>query len=355
MAFSLLHEISVNQTGKRIPVTAYDHTCGRCALCDPLDNFIHPLVLATQFCTTTHKPTVSATTGAGQIATVVNGQSHSELRVLISDTTVFDCRTLSTVAQTISAVCDGALYVLMCAIVDDVCETLYLYVANALWQPGRAFTRITTAVAINQHCVPWSATTSRYLEVFLSVYAVVVEQSWVDHMPIYRVTTAGIYFTNRTIIGCFFDKYALQSGAIVGRQSHNQQLILNKGDNRNMKNLIKNKWAWVAVAVIVIAAWSMWKPAPAEAAEVGFTLGAERKIDAETNAMYLDTDFGSVLGMDVTTGVNYTVDDDLNASFDNFELDLSKDLSDKATVYANSDFDVNLDHTETVVGFKISF
>ena len=81
----------------------------------------------------------------------------------------------------------------------------------------------------------------------------------------------------------------------------------------------------------------------------------ERKIDAETNAMYLDTDFGSVLGMDVTTGVNYTVDDDLNASFDNFELDLSKDLSDKATVYANSDFDVNLDHTETVVGFKISF
>ena len=174
-------------------------------------------------------------------------------------------------------------------------------------------------------------------------------------MPIYRVTTAGIYFTNRTIIGCFSHKYALQSGAIVGRQSHNQQLILNKGDNRNMKNLIKNKWAWVAVAVIVIAAWSMWKPAPAEAAEVGFTLGAERKIDAETNAMYLDTNFGSVLGMDVTTGVNYTVDDDLNASFDNFELDLSKTMSDKVTVYANSDFDVNLDHTETVVGFKISF
>ena len=42
---------------------------------------------------------------------------------------------------------------------------------------------------------------------------------------------------------------------------------------------------------IIVAAWALWsvlKPAPAEAAEVGFTLGAERKIEAETNAMYLD-------------------------------------------------------------------
>ena len=111
----------------------------------------------------------------------------------------------------------------------------------------------------------------------------------------------------------------------------------------------------VAVAVALWILWSVLKPAPAEAAEVGFTLGAERKIEAETNAMYLDTNFGEVLGIDVTTGVNYTVDDDMDASFSSFELDLQKSMNDKVTVYANSDFDVNLDHTETVVGFKVNF
>ena len=120
---------------------------------------------------------------------------------------------------------------------------------------------------------------------------------------------------------------------------------------------ISKKKAGLGVAVIV-ALWILWsvlKPAPAEAAEVGFTLGAERKIEAETNAMYLDTNFGEVLGIDVTTGVNYTVDDDMDASFSSFELDLQKSMNDKVTVYANSDFDVNLDHTETVVGFKVNF
>ena len=112
----------------------------------------------------------------------------------------------------------------------------------------------------------------------------------------------------------------------------------------------------VAVVVALWILWSVLKPAPAEAAEVGFTLGAERKIEAETNAMYLDTNFGEVLGIvDVTTGVNYTVDDDMDASFNSFELDLTKSMTDRVTVYANSDFDVNLDHTETVVGFKVNF
>ena len=111
----------------------------------------------------------------------------------------------------------------------------------------------------------------------------------------------------------------------------------------------------VAIVAAVVILWSVLKPAPAEAAEVGFTLGAERKIEAETNAMYLDTNFGEVLGIDVTTGVNYTVDDDMDASFSSFELDLQKSMNDKVTVYANSDFDVNLDHTETVVGFKVNF
>ena len=111
----------------------------------------------------------------------------------------------------------------------------------------------------------------------------------------------------------------------------------------------------VAIIAAVVILWSVLKPAPAEAAEVGFTLGAERKIEAETNAMYLDTNFGEVLGIDVTTGVNYTVDDDMDASFSSFELDLNKGLNDTVEVYANSDFDVNLDHTETVIGFKVKF
>ena len=111
----------------------------------------------------------------------------------------------------------------------------------------------------------------------------------------------------------------------------------------------------VAVIAALVILWSVLKPAPAEAAEVGFTLGAERKIEAETNAMYLDTNFGEVLGINVTTGVNYTVDDDMDASFNSFELDLNKGLNDKVEVYADSDFDVNLDHTETTIGFKVRF
>ena len=120
---------------------------------------------------------------------------------------------------------------------------------------------------------------------------------------------------------------------------------------------ISKKKVGLGVAIIVALGilWSVLKPAPAEAAEVGFTLGAERKIEAETNAMYLDTNFGDILGIGVTTGVNYTVDDDMDASFSSFELDLQKSMNDKVMVYANSDFDVNLDHTETVVGFKVNF
>jgi len=128
------------------------------------------------------------------------------------------------------------------------------------------------------------------------------------------------------------------------------------GDTITMKKLWKNKWTWVAVAVIAIAAWSMWKPAPAEAAEVDFTIGAERKVEAETNAMYLDSHIELWGGIGATSGLNYTVDDDLDATFNNWELDFSKDIGDTgATVYLNNDFDVNLDHTESVIGFKFKF
>ena len=122
-----------------------------------------------------------------------------------------------------------------------------------------------------------------------------------------------------------------------------------------MKMTKKKAGLGVAIIAAVVILWSVLKPAPAEAAEVGFTLGAERKIEAETNAMYLDTNFGEILGIDVTTGVNYTVDDDMDASFDSFEVDLKKGLNDNVEIYANSDFDVNLDHTETAVGFKVKF
>ena len=122
-----------------------------------------------------------------------------------------------------------------------------------------------------------------------------------------------------------------------------------------MKMTKKTMGIGVAVIAALVILWSVLKPAPAEAAEVGFTLGAERKIEAETNAMYLDTNFGEVLGIDVTTGVNYTVEDDMDASFSSFELDLKKGIKDNIEVYANSDFDVNLDHTETTVGFKVRF
>jgi hypothetical protein len=120
---------------------------------------------------------------------------------------------------------------------------------------------------------------------------------------------------------------------------------------------INKKMVGLGVAVVVALAvlWSVFKPAPAEAKDVGFTIGAERKVDAQTNAMYLDTEWGSILGLDVVTGVNYTVDDDADASFDSFELDASKSISENLTIYANNDFDVDLDHTETTVGFKYKF
>jgi len=122
-----------------------------------------------------------------------------------------------------------------------------------------------------------------------------------------------------------------------------------------MKMTKKKMGIGVAVIAALVILWSVLKPAPAEAAEVGFTLGAERKVEAETNAMYLDTHFGEFLTIDVTTGVNYTVDDDMDASFDSFELDLNKSVNDSVEIYANNDFDVNLDHTETTIGFKVKF
>ncbi len=121
-------------------------------------------------------------------------------------------------------------------------------------------------------------------------------------------------------------------------------------------NITKKK-VGLGVAIIValgILGW-VFKPAPAEAADVDFTFGAEKKIEANTNKMYLDSSVDLPLGITGTSGVNYNVDNSLDATFDSFELDFSKGLNDRLSVYSQSDFDVNLDHTDTTVGFKVKF
>ncbi len=120
--------------------------------------------------------------------------------------------------------------------------------------------------------------------------------------------------------------------------------------------MTKKKWAiGVAIIIAVVALWSVLKPAPAEAAEVDFTFGAEKKLNANTNAMYLDSSVDLPLGITGTSGVNYSVANNLDATFDSFELDFSKGLNDSVEVYTQSDFDLNLDHTDTTVGFKFKF
>ena len=115
----------------------------------------------------------------------------------------------------------------------------------------------------------------------------------------------------------------------------------------------------VGLGVMVIIAlgilWSVLKPAPAEAADVDFTFGAEKAIDANTNKMYLDSSIGLPLGVIGTSGVNYDVDNSMNATFESFELDFDKGVTDRVSVYSRSDFDVNLDHTDTTIGFKVKF
>ena len=111
----------------------------------------------------------------------------------------------------------------------------------------------------------------------------------------------------------------------------------------------------VAVIIALGILWTVLKPAPAEAADVDFTFGAEKKIEANTNKMYLDSSVDLPLGITGKSGVNYSVDNSLDATFDSFELDFSKGLNERVTIYSASDFDVNLDHTDTTVGFKLKF
>tara|TARA_B100001778_G_C18403282_1_gene545204 strand:+ start:174 stop:542 length:369 start_codon:yes stop_codon:yes gene_type:complete len=122
-----------------------------------------------------------------------------------------------------------------------------------------------------------------------------------------------------------------------------------------MKMTKKNVGLGVAIIVAIAVLGWIFKPAPAEAADVDFTFGAEKKIEANTNKMYLDSSVDLPLGITGTSGVNYSVDNSLDATFDSFELDFSKGLNDRVSLYSESDFDVNLDHTDTTVGFKVKF
>lgn len=111
----------------------------------------------------------------------------------------------------------------------------------------------------------------------------------------------------------------------------------------------------VAVIAALVAIWSVMKPAPAEAADVDFTFGAEKKMNANTNKMYLDSSIDLPMGITGTSGVNYSVANNLDATFDSFELDFSKGLGESVELYTQSDFDLDLDHTDTTVGFKFKF
>ena len=122
-----------------------------------------------------------------------------------------------------------------------------------------------------------------------------------------------------------------------------------------MKMTKKKLGLGVAIIIALGILWSVLKPAPAEAAEVDFTIGAERKIEAETNAMYLDSHIKLWGGIEATSGLNYDVDNNMDATFNSYELDFAKDIGESATIYLNNDFDVNLDHTESTIGFKYKF
>ncbi len=120
---------------------------------------------------------------------------------------------------------------------------------------------------------------------------------------------------------------------------------------------ITKKKVGLGVAIIIALGVLGWvlQPAPAEAADVDFTFGAEKKMNANTNKMYLDSSVDLPLGISGTSGINYSVENNLDATFDSFELDFSKGLNDRLSVYSQSDFDLNLDHTDTTVGFKVKF
>ncbi len=122
-----------------------------------------------------------------------------------------------------------------------------------------------------------------------------------------------------------------------------------------MKITKKKVGLGVAIIIALGILWTVLQPAPAEAADVDFTFGAEKKVNANTNKMYLDSSVDLPLGVKGTSGVNYSVDNSLDATFDSFELDFSKGLNEKISVYSQSDFDLNLDHTDTTIGFKFKF
>jgi hypothetical protein len=106
------------------------------------------------------------------------------------------------------------------------------------------------------------------------------------------------------------------------------------------------------IFAMIIATFS----APALADGISTVVGAERKMEAETNHIY--TDFSATSGsMGATVGFNWadTAADNANFNFTSAEIDTSYTISDNLTLYVNNDWDNDFKHTETVIGGKFKF
>lgn len=106
------------------------------------------------------------------------------------------------------------------------------------------------------------------------------------------------------------------------------------------------------IIAAAIAAFTL----PALAADTSTTIGAERKLEAETNHLF--TDFSVTDGaLGATLGFNWadTAVDNRDFNFSSAEVDLSYGVSDLLTIYVNNDFNDDFKQTETVVGGKVKF
>jgi hypothetical protein len=109
-----------------------------------------------------------------------------------------------------------------------------------------------------------------------------------------------------------------------------------------MKTLITA--ATVLVATITLASAELIPGADV-------TLGAERSLEAETNALYGSVGLGAIT---VGATLEDTADDSGSFNISKYEVDSEHTIA-GVTLYMNNDFDDGFKHSETVVGGKIKF
>ena len=108
------------------------------------------------------------------------------------------------------------------------------------------------------------------------------------------------------------------------------------------------------VSIILLPSVLLSTPAFSEESvmdNIDVTLGAERNLEAETNAIY-----GSVgLGV-ITVGATMedTSADSGKFNISKYEIDSEHEIA-GLTVYMENDFDDGFKHTETTIGAKIKF